>query len=165
MITKEKIKCSLSARWHRHNLITYGIVSLIYAVIMFFIAAFAALEHGDFLLSISITGGIFLVFVIAVSPFVIYEIYSYKKLFKDIDKYELCEARLDKPSMSYWLRGAVYYNLYFQLSDYVNVSKATRAMWSSSPFAPNQFEYYNNKTVEVAYDRESDRLVVIGLKK
>ncbi|MBQ8254321.1 MAG: hypothetical protein IJY94_02315, partial [Clostridia bacterium] len=124
----------------------------------------AALEHGDFLLSISIAGGVFLFFLLAISPFVIYEIYSYKRLFKDIDKYELCEAKLDKPSLSYWLRGAVYYNLYFQLSDYVNVSKETRAMWSSSPFAQNQFEYYNNKTVEIAYDRESDRLIIIGLK-
>lgn len=166
MLTKEKIKNSLSARWHLHNLSTYGIVGLIYGVIMLFIAIFSSAMHGgDFPLAISITGGIFMVFVLAVSPFVIYELYSYKRLFKDADKYEICYAKLDKPSISYWGRGAVYYTLYFQLSDYVNVSKTTRSMWSSSPLAQNQFEYYNNKTVEVAYDRESDRLIVIGLKK
>ena len=164
MITKETIKNSLSARWHLRNLKYFGIMGLIYAVAMFVIAAFSAAEHGDFLLSISITGGIFLVYLLAVLPFVIYEIYGYKKLFKDVDKYEICEAKLDKPSISYWNRGAVYYNLYFQLADYTNVSKDTRAMWSSAPFAQNQLEYYNNKVVEVAYDRESDRLIVIGIK-
>ena len=166
MLTKEKIKSSLSARWHLHNLSTYGIVGLIYAVIMLVVASFSDLaQRGNFSLALAVSVGMFLVFALVISPFVIYELYSYKRLFKDADKYEICYAKLDKPSISYWSRGAVYYTLYFQLSDYVNVSKTTRSMWSSSPLAQNQFEYYNNKTVEVAYDRESDRLIVIGLKK
>lgn len=165
MITKEKIKNSLSARWHLHNLRTYGVVGLIYGVIMLFIAIFAALMHGDFIFAISITGGIFLFFAIAISPFVIYEAHRYRSLFKSIDNYEPCEAMLDRPSTSYWARGAIYYTVTFKTSDGETVTADTRAMWSSAPLAPNQLEDYNNKTVTLAYDKEAERLIVIGLKK
>lgn len=166
MITKEKIKSSLSAKWHLHNLATYGVVGAIYGIVMLFIAIFASLMHeGGFILALSITGGIFLFFTLAISPFVIYEAYRYRSLFKSIDKYELCEARLDRPSTSYCGRGAIYYTVSFKTSDGESVTADTRAMWSSAPFAQNQLADYNNKTVSLAYDKENDRLVVLGLKK
>jgi ABC-type transport system involved in multi-copper enzyme maturation permease subunit len=165
MLTKEKIKSSLSARWHLHNLKSFGVIGLIYGAAMLCQATLSSYLHRDFHLAISITGIIFLVFVLGICPFVIYEIYSYKKLFKDVDMYEICEAKLDKPTTSIMRKGAVYYSLYFQLSDHINVYKDTKPMWSSGIFAQNQLEYYNNKTVEVAYDRENDRLIIIGLKK
>ena len=166
MLTKEAIKSSLSAKWHLHNLKAYGIVGLIYGVVMLFIAIFASLMHeGGFILALSITGGVFLFFALAISPFVIYEAYRYRSLFKSIDKYETCEARLDRPSTSYWGRGAIYYTVSFKTSEGESVTADTRAMWSSAPFAQNQLEDYNNKTVSLAYDKENDRLVVLGLKK
>ena len=33
MLTKEIIKAALDAKWHMHNLKTYGVVSLIYGVV------------------------------------------------------------------------------------------------------------------------------------
>ena len=165
MITKETIKNSLNAKWHLHNLSTYSIVGLVYGAVMLFIAIFAALMHGDFILAISITGGIFLFFALAISPFVIYEAHRYRSLFESIDKYEIFEARLDRPSTSYWVRGAIYYTVTFKTSDGETVTADTRPMWSSAPLARNQLSDYNNKTVTLAYDKENDRLVVLDLKK
>ena len=165
MLTKEIIKAALDAKWHLHNLKTYGVVSLIYGVVMLFIAVFSSLMHGNFILAISITGGIFLVFALGISPFVIYEFYRYKSLFKNIEAYEQGEAKLDRPSTSYWVRGAVYYTVTFKTSSGEAVTTDTKAMWSSSPFAQNQLEDYNNKTVTIAYDKADERLVVLGLKK
>jgi len=165
MLTKEIIKAALDAKWHLHNLKVYGVVSLIYGVIMLFIAVFSSLMHGDFVLAISITGSVFLVFALALSPFVIYEFYRYKSLFKSIESYEQGEAKLDRPSTSYWVRGAIYYTVTFKTSSGETVTVDTRPMWSSSPFAQNQLDDYNNKTVNVAYDKDSDRLIVLELKK
>ena len=166
MLTNEKIKNSLNAKWHIHNVSTYATVLAIFGGVMLFIAFCSSLMHeGGFALAISITGAVFLFFLIGILPFFAYEYYKYKSLFKDIDKYELCDAKLDRPSTSYFVRGAIYYTVAFKTADGETVTADTRAMWSSSPLAQNQLEEYNNKTVTLAYDKENDRLVVIGLKK
>ena len=166
MLTNEKLKSSISAKWHIHNISSYTAVMVIFLGIMLSIASYASLiREENFSYVLHITGIVFLFFLIPILPFIVYEIHKYRSLLKDIEKYELCEAKLDRPSTSSFARGAVYYTVSFTTADGEQITTDTKSMWSSSIFAKNQLEKYNNKTVTLAYDKENNRLIVIELKK
>jgi hypothetical protein len=162
MITKEIIKNSLDAKWRKRQMRIWIVVAGIYIGVFLLSALIASLKHGDFLLSLQITGIYAAIWLPIIAPFLIYNIWCYYSLLKNPEEYKVYEVMLDKPETSYMYRGAIYYKVSFTDGDGNLVSKDTRPLWSSGIFDPCQLADYNNKKVFVAYRESTDTLIVLG---
>ena len=69
---------------------------------------------------------------------------------------------LDKPETSYFYRGAIYYTVSFTDKNGNSIVRDTHPLWSSGIFDPCQLADYNNKRVFVAYNENTDTLIVLG---
>ena len=162
MITKEIIKKSLDAKWRKRQINVWLFVLGAYAFVFLFAALIATAKHGNFLLSIEISGLCAAVCLPILLPFLGYNLWKYHSLFKDADSYSVYEVMLDKPETSYFYRGAIYYTVSFTDKNGNSIVRDTHPLWSSGIFDPCQLADYNNKRVFVAYNENTDTLIVLG---
>lgn len=162
MITKEKIKNSLDAKWRKKQINVWLFVLGAYAFVFIFAALVATAKHGDFLLSLQISGLCAAVSLPVFLPFLAYNLWKYFSLFCGLDEYNVYEVMLDKPETSFMYRGAIYYTVRFTDKNGNSIVKDTRPLWSSGVFEPCQLSDYNNQRVLVAYKQSTDTLVVLG---
>jgi len=166
---RELIKRSMECKWRKHQLKIYVVIWLVVIVATLFISMFGFLSSGmqkeDFKTAVFVFGVLVGVWSIAFLPIIIFYLYQYNKLFKNCEGYELCETVLDRPSTSYWYRGAVYYTVTFQSKSSGSVTLDTRPLWSSAVLADFQLSEYNNKKIDVLYDKENERVIVIGFRE
>lgn len=166
MTNAERIRQSIEGKWRRKQVkacvISWGAVLAGLLVI----CLFSALCTGG---GIAIAMEIFLILAIAFSavlvPFVLYCVSRLRGLFRNCEAYELYDAVLNHPGTSWVYRGAVYYTVSFATNDGEQVRMDTMPLWSGSVFADNPLEKYNNKRIDLLYDRAGERIIVLGLHK
>lgn len=164
MITKDIVKSSMEAKWRMNQLKMYIAIPGIFLLFIAFVGVISGLQHGDFALSFEITGIVMLVFALMFLPFVLFALYKYRALFKNLNDYEIYEVRLDHPGTSYWYRGAIYYTVTIETKAGYRVSMDTKPLWSGGAFASFRLDEYNNKKIKIAYNEQTDKMMVLGDK-
>ena len=164
MITKDIVKSSMEAKWRMNQLKMYIAIPGIFLLFIAFVGVISGLHHGDFALSFEITGIVMLVFALMFLPFVLFALYKYRALFKNLNDYEIYEVRLDHPGTSYWYRGAIYYTVTIETKAGYRVSMDTKPLWSGGAFASFRLDEYNNKKIKIAYNEQTDKMMVLGDK-
>ena len=71
------------------------------------------------------------------------------------------EVRLDHTGTSYWYRGAIYYTVTIETKAGYKVSADTKPLWSGGAFASFRLDDYNNKKIEIAYNQNTDEMMVL----
>ena len=56
MLTKEMVKNSIEARWHKGQIIMFGIILLVFPIVAFLSTLFSGLLSRDSLLALEIVG-------------------------------------------------------------------------------------------------------------
>lgn len=170
MYSPNELKHSLECRWRKKQIKLYlGILIFVFGICILFgcltivIHLDELLEDKMLLLNIFLTTlGILGVTCLCLVPFLIYSFNDYRKIIKLAENSTLHEVVLDHPSVSFNYRGAVYYTVHFQTQDNHSISLETKPLWSNFWFFP--IEEYNNKKVEILYNKELNRVIVLGLK-
>lgn len=165
MLTKEMVKDSMEAKWRKDQLKLYIVIPVIFLIFLAFFGLVAGLQYGDFGLSFEVTGIVILIFALVFLPFVLFALYKYVALFKNLNDYEVYEVCLDRPGTSYWYRGAIYYTVTFETKAGYKVSMDTKPLWSGGAFASFHLDDYNNKKIEIAYNESTEEMMVLGAKK
>ena len=161
MLTKKMVKNSLEAIWWK-RMIKLDVFLLVLVFGVPFLLQF--FEKGDISLSLTATfSSVASMFVLIVSCILLYFVYRYNVLFMNLKEYEIYEVNLNHPHIARSPRGSVYYTLYFTTVDNQHLSIDTRPMWSSFPFFCFDFEEYNNKKIKIAYNSDTERLIILGL--
>lgn len=171
MYSKSEVMHCLECRWRKKQIkLDLGFLGFIAAVCVIF-GLFEMVMHLDdfanypdlfWIIPTSIVGFFCFLFLFFL-PFIIYFYYDYKKILKLSEQSEVYEVLLDHPSTSYSYRRAVYYTVRFQTNERENITADTKPLWSSSIWVFS-IEEYNNKKVEILYNKEEDRVIVLGLK-
>ena len=164
MLTKDMVAASMEAKWRKDQLKMYIVIPGIFLLFIGFVGVISGLQHGDFALSLEITGIVVLVFGLMFLPFVLFAMYKYRALFQNLNDYEIYEVRLDHPGTSYWYRGAIYYTVTIETKDGYRVSADTKPLWSGAMFASFRLDEYNNKKIRIAYNEQTDEMMVLGDK-
>lgn len=163
MVTKEQVKGSAEARWRLNQIKMYGITLL---VVAFLVAAFTLIRSTD-TVHIGILwesyGITMAILACVLLPFILFDLWHYAKIVIGWQHYERYTVLLDRPGTSGIYRGAVYYTVTFTAKDGETVTMDTKPLWSSGVFALFRLEEYNNKQVDILYDPNQGRIVVLGL--
>ena len=164
MLTKDMVKASMEAKWRKDQLKLYIVILGLFLLFIAFVGLVSGFEHGNFGLSFEITGILIMVFSLMFLPFALFALYKYLALFKNLDDYEIYDVRLDRPGTSYWYRGAIYYTVTIDTKAGYKVSVDTKPLWSGGAFASFHLDDYNNKQIKVAYNEQTDEMMVLGKK-
>lgn len=170
MYSRDEIKHCLESRWRIKQIkIDLGIFLFI-LILCFIFSLIEVVVNLDDLINdpspflfvligvLSFLG----VMALVIFPFLFYSYYDYKKILKLSKCSTLYEVILDHPSVSFSYRGAVYYTISIQTEEYHTITLETKPLWSNS--LAFSMEEYNNKIVEVLYNQEEGRVIVLGLK-
>lgn len=163
MVTKDIIKNSLEAKWRKHQTLFWiAFFSFIFfvAIIIDLMICIGDNDFSIFIFALGIACGIWVLPIISFSGFYFYK---YKRLFRNLEDYQIYEVMLDKPSTSWNYKGAVYYTISFKIDNGNIITKDTLPIWSSSLMSVASLEDYNNKKIKIAYSDKEDEIIVLGL--
>ncbi|MDE7385069.1 MAG: hypothetical protein K2M84_04855 [Anaeroplasmataceae bacterium] len=171
MYSQVELKHCLECRWRIKQVKYYcGILgflfalSMIFALIAFVVNIDKVEQTGTVAGICFLTATIFIVTIFCtLLPFIIYSFNDYKKILRLSQNSSLYKVILDHPNTSFSYRGHVYYTVRFMTEDMKSISSDTKAMWSDF-FLAFPMSEYNNKEVEILYNEEYDRVIVLGLK-
>jgi hypothetical protein len=161
MNDKKWIKNSLECQWRKEQVKLLIIVwagACILSLILMFAIGIDLRELGFIILGLGA-----LVTFLGLMPVGLYYYSQYLKIVKNYDQYDKYEVLLDKPSSSYLYDYAIFYTVSFTTIDGERVTLDTKPIWSS--FSKFSIAEYNNKKVDILYDKEHERVIVLGLKK
>jgi hypothetical protein len=147
-----RIKDSLEYRHERQRFLIYG--GIFAAILAIFVLLRATGEAVDADMVI------YLFFGLILGGFWLYTGYQWLELFLHMDRYIFFQARLDQPHVHSGRYGAsISFTVNFTNRSGKTLTRETAALFSSNrtPF----LEDYNNKIVQLAYNEETDRLVVL----
>lgn len=160
MVTKEQIKNSMEYKWRLSQCKTYLViwgVMLVFALIGGIGGAIKLNSVNDGLFISLVTAGFF---SMPLLPMAVYPLVQMALLMKRAEKSTIHRVMLDRPATSTMYRGAVYYTVEFT-QDGERFLRDTKPLWSSAPMAQFQLEEYNNKPVNILYNRETDQVFVL----
>lgn len=171
MYSQEELKQCLECKWRLKQVKYYlGILGFSFAVGMIFALVVFVVNIDKFENIGTVAGICFLtaaVFVLTIFltllPFIIYSFNDYKKIIKLSQNASFYKVILDHPNTSFYYRGHIYYTVRFMTEDMKSFSSDTKPMWSDF-FLSFPMSEYNNKEVEILYNEEEDRVIVLGLK-
>jgi len=83
------------------------------------------------------------------------------RIFRRAECYRLYRAKLASPHGGQWVRDSMYFTVLLEDEEGKFVVN-TRAIFSASRWTPLRLEDYLNKTVTIAYNEETEAVVVIG---
>lgn len=161
MVTKEQIKSSMEYKWRLSQCKTYLViwgVMLVFALIGGFSGAMKMNSAKDGLFISLVTAGIL---SMPLLPMAVYPMIQIWRLMKRAQGCTIHRVMLDRPATSTMYRGAVYYTVDFT-QDGERLLRDTKPLWSSAPMAQFQLDEYNNKQIDILYDRECDQVFVLG---
>lgn len=149
----ERLKNSVQYRYDRRQFLIFaGVFGVILLLILFmFFALWSASQEVDALLLLMLE-------LLAPLILIVYFAFRWLDIFTHIDSYIFCRVRLDHPHTQY--RGGVSFTVEFTDRHGKILRRDTAAMFSSD-WEPT-LEEYNNQTVLIGYNEETDRVVVIG---
>lgn len=150
-----RLKQSLDYQFRKKQLTVSSIIAGAYLVFAILFTCIGSSRRGT---EFALFQG--LVLSLVALGYWIYTVYELAELFFHINSYHFFEARLDQPHIeSGRYSSHARFTVTFQDRSGNQLSRATAAMFSSDrkPF----FEDYNNQTVLLGYNKESDLLVVL----
>ncbi len=163
--TREEIKKSIECKWRKSQIFfTLGILGIIF-LISIMAALYVGLKTNDFSMMLSVLLSAFLFPAIILGPMIVYYLYQYFKIIRKYSKYESYEVLLDRPSTSWYYRGAVYYTVSFVTADNIRKVLDTNPLFSSALFSSVDLNEYNNKKINILYDSDAEKVICIGLNK
>lgn len=161
MAAKDRIKNSMEYKWRLSQCKTYLAIWGFTLVFALFGGLYGAVKQN------SVNDGLFISLVTAgilsmpLLPMAVYPLVQMALLMKRAEKCTIHRVMLDRPAASTMYRGAVYYTVEFT-QDGERFLRDTKPLWSSAPMARFQLGEYNNKQIDILYDRESDQIIVLG---
>ena len=161
-MTGRDIKNAMEAKWRKKQIRIFIFAIGGWELFLCLAGLFCALTYGNFALSFEIVGLVAGVCLLIFAPFVLFYVYQYISLFRNRENFIVYEVVLDHPSTSYWYRGAVYYTVSFVTTQNIRVTADTKPLWSSGLFADFPLEEYNNQKIYVAYNDQTEMLIVLG---
>ena len=144
---REKLKCSLELAHICSEII----------VCTFFAAAYIAL------FTLAWGGGVLALIVglLVLVPFLCWEGWRIRKIFREPGEYVFCKATLSQPH-SGKLRGVFYFTIVIETEERGRFVANTAAIFQSSGWMGPLLEDYVNREVTVAYNLSTEQVVVIG---
>ncbi|MBQ8834773.1 MAG: hypothetical protein IJ001_07610 [Oscillospiraceae bacterium] len=98
---------------------------------------------------------------LTILPFAIYGLWVTIRIYRCSESYIFCKAKLTQPHGS-WLRGAMYFTVVLEHPEGGNIIVNTRPIFQSYGWVGLLLEDYLNKTATIAYNEETEAVVVIG---
>lgn len=161
MVTKEQIKNSMEYKWRLSQCKTYLVIWGVMLVFALFGGVYGAMKQN------SASDGLFISLVtvgilsMPLLPMAVYPIIQIGRLMQRAQVCTIHRVMLDRPATSAMYRGAVYYTVEFT-QDGERFLRDTKPLWSSAPMAQFQLDEYNNKQIDILYDRECDQVFALG---
>lgn len=152
-MTKVNITESMEGKWRKLHIVLYSIFLfiLLFVILVGVLSRFTPLIIAVMFPAMGVTGAL------------TYEIVQYVRLIKHVEDYEVYEVLLDRPVTSFLNRGNVYFMVGFKLKCGTTIMRKTKPIWSDFPLSLFQAWEYTNAMVDVAYDENRDRMVVLGI--
>ena len=144
---KEKLKCSLEIAHIRSEIIVCAFITAAY------IALFT-LAWGGWVLAL-IIGMVVLV------PFLCWEGWRIRKIYREPAGYVFCKATLSQPH-SGKRQGAFYFTVVLETEEKGTFAANTSPIFQSGGWMGPLLEDYVNQKVTIAYNRDTEQVVVIG---
>ena len=95
-------------------------------------------------------------------PFLIWFLWELFRVYRHTDRYILCKAKLTQPHGSMWSRNAMYFTVVLEHPETGKIIVNTRPIFQTLNWKHPQLEIYLNRTVTIAYNEETEAVVVIG---
>lgn len=100
---------------------------------------------------------------ITIIPVLIYSLWISLKIFRRPERYLFSRCKLSQPHQCKWGRGAMYFTVVFEdPEDGGKYILNTRPIFASYGIIGPLLEEYINKTVTIAYNEETETVVVIS---
>ena len=155
METKEiqqRLRSSLEVTCARNDLIMYLVgIPLCAALVMFT----KGRNHPEHWPAVSLLAAIMLL------PFAVFDLLRIIRIFRKPEAYIFCRAKLTQPHPGS-LRHTMYYTVLLEDEDGRKFPADTHAIFYTHSIVGPTIEDYTNKTVTIAYNRETEMVVVIG---
>ncbi len=149
MVTKKMVKDSLEGEWRKSN-IRFSLIGCIVALLLSLLFWWIIPKgEGELLATAIIYGPILLYFAFLL----LYNLIRCYLLFVDLEQYEVYEVSLNRPTMSYWYRNHVYFDVLIKTNKGQYYVRKTKPVFS--------VEYTNTKA-RIAYNEDKDKLIVLG---
>lgn len=100
------------------------------------------------------------VFAVIALPVLVYVLWNVFRIFRHLEDYSLCRVKLVQPHGGFW-RGTMYFTVVIEAPDGTRFAANTRAIFATRGLSPT-LEEYLTRTVTVAYNWETQTLVVLG---
>lgn len=141
---------------YRYDKRQFIIISVVFGIIFLLLLPAIVLVAGD----ASAAAAFFLLLFLMMGYFLLWGYYTYHwlEIFRHMESYIFFQARLDQPHMNG--RGGVSFTVKFTDRHGKPQQKETSKMFSSQ--SEPLLEDYNNQTVLLGYNEETDRLVLIA---
>lgn len=149
MVTKRMIKDSLEGQW-RKSQVRFSLIGCIVVLLLALLFWWVIPKgEGELLATAIVYGPILLAFSLSL----LYQLIQYYLLFVDFEHYEIYEVSLNRPTISYWYRYHVYFDILIKTDKEQYYVRKTKPVFG--------VEYANTKA-RIAYNEEKDKLLVLG---
>ena len=148
---KERLKASLEVTCARNNLIMYLVAIPLCAAAVMFTKGRSHPEHWAI---VSVLAAIMLL------PFAVFYIWRIIRIFRKPEGYIFCRTKLSQPHPGD-MRHTMYYTVLID-DDGRKFPTDTHAIFYTHSLVGPTIEEYTNRTVTIAYNRETEMVVVIG---
>lgn len=147
---RQRLQASLELTCARNNLILYAAAAPVMTLVTIF-----ATGHPEFWpLAVALSLALFL-------PFIIFYALRIARIFRSPEHYRFCRCVLAQPHPGF-LRHTMYYTVLLEDPDGRKFPADTHAIfYARGSFGPT-VEDFTNKTVTIAYNPETDMVVVVG---
>lgn len=145
---RERLWESLEMAVVRRDLIIYGVAWIIFDVIF-------CLNPEGYVRNVMMV-----VIAALMLPFVGFYLWRTYQIFRSPEEYIFCRCKLSTPHQRYFAKGMMYFTVVIEDPEGGRFPVETHAIFSSHGFIEPLLESYINSTVTVAYNRETEMVVV-----
>ena len=90
-----------------------------------------------------------------------YALWLVNKIFREVESYSFYSAKLTMPHGSKFVRGGLYFTVLLEDPDGGKFVVNTRSIFAPNGISPLRLEDYLNKTVTIAYNEETEMVLVL----
>lgn len=161
-MTKQQIQQSMDYKWYQRQCKSVAAFWGVMAVISIFVSMFVAFTRTEVIVSFGVGAAIGAVLGVCFLPIWIYLWVKMSHLSKSADGFVVAQTILDKPHLTGGKNRHVYFTVTFDDGNGNKVTADTTPLFGGGWFDLYLLEDYNNKTVDIAYNSETGKVVVLG---
>lgn len=105
---------------------------------------------------------VLVIFVVATLPFFGHAIWRLIRIYSRPELYFFCKCKLSSPHQKLWTRGMMYFTVVIEDPEGGRFAADTDGIFAAYGMVGPLMEDYLNSTVTIAYNRETEMVVVIG---